>query len=403
MKLILSLLSFFALVAAWSAEDHEIFRLRDELIQHEGANATFYNFLGVKPSASQDDINRAYRKQSRLMHPDKARANWVANFGKPEKAKAGEKKKPGSTVHKKPTQREIKAFNKEASARFARLGVVTNILRGPERERYDHFMNNGFPKWRGTGYYYARFRPGLGSVLFGLFVFVGGGFHYLALYIGWKKQREFVERYIKHARRMAWGNDSAVAGIPGLNGSGSQGLPTPQDSEDEPQVQNWNRREKRAAMKEKKRDDKRPKKSKEVAQKAKEQGVSEPQDARMDGPVGAKRRTVAENGKVLIVDSVGNVWLEEETEEGDVQEFLLDPNEIAPPTVYDTVLFKLPKWAYNKAVGRFINKDLVDGEGENLLDVVDTPSEENAVEAATSINANGEARKRRAKAGRKYA
>lgn len=321
MKFLLPLLSFFLLAAAWSAEDHEIFRLRDELIQHEGDNATFYNFLGVKPSASQDDINRAYRKQSRLMHPDKARANWVANFGKP---KAGEKKKPGSAVHKKPTQREIKAFNKEASARFARLGVVTNILRGPERERYDHFMNNGFPKWRGTGYYYARFRPGLGSVLFGLFVFVGGGFHYLALYIGWKKQREFVERYIKHARRMAWGNDSAVAGIPGLSGSGSQGLPTPQDSEDEPQAQNWNRREKRAAMKEKKRDDKRPKKSKEAVQKAKEQGVSTPQDARMDGPVGAKRRTVAENGKVLIVDSVGNVWLEEETEEGDVQEFLLD-------------------------------------------------------------------------------
>lgn len=65
------------------------------------------------------------------------------------------------------------------------------------------------------------------------------------------------------------------------------------------------------------------------------------------------------------------------------------------------MLFKLPEWAYNKAVGRFINKDQVDAEGEDLHAVVDTPSEENAVEAATSINANGEARKRRAKAGRK--
>lgn len=313
------------LTAAWSTEDHEIFRLRDEIITHEGHNVTFYSFLGVKPSASQDEINRAYRKQSRVMHPDKARSNFYANYEKEAKAKLAAKK-PGSNVPKarKPSQKEVKAFNKEASARFARLGVVTNILRGSERERYDYFLSNGFPAWRGTGYYYARFRPGLGSVLFGLFVCVGGGFHYLALYIGWKKQREFVERYIKHARRMAWGNESSVGGIPGLGGSGQAGLPTPQDSDEEPQAMNWNRREKRAAMKEKKREDKRPKKSREVAQKAKDEGVSTPQDVRMDGPVGAKKRTIAENGKVLIVDSVGNVWLEEETEEGDMQTFLLD-------------------------------------------------------------------------------
>jgi len=28
--------------------------------------------------------------------------------------------------------------------------------------RYDFFYKNGVPKWRGTGYYYSRFRPGLG-------------------------------------------------------------------------------------------------------------------------------------------------------------------------------------------------------------------------------------------------
>ena len=31
-----------------------------------------------------------------------------------------------------------------------------------ERHRYDFFYKNGVPKWRGTGYYYSRFRPGLG-------------------------------------------------------------------------------------------------------------------------------------------------------------------------------------------------------------------------------------------------
>ena len=66
--------------------------------------------------------------------------------------------------------------------RFARLGVISTILRNKEgRERYvigssqpccsqaltffnryDFFYKNGVPKWRGTGYYYSRFRPGLG-------------------------------------------------------------------------------------------------------------------------------------------------------------------------------------------------------------------------------------------------
>jgi hypothetical protein len=51
--------------------------------------------------------------------------------------------------------------------RFARLGVVSTILRKKEsRERYDFFYKNGVPKWRGTGYYYSRFRPGLGVSFF---------------------------------------------------------------------------------------------------------------------------------------------------------------------------------------------------------------------------------------------
>lgn len=27
--------------------------------------------------------------------------------------------------------------------------------------RYDHFYKNGVPRWRGTGYYYSRWRPGM--------------------------------------------------------------------------------------------------------------------------------------------------------------------------------------------------------------------------------------------------
>lgn len=310
--------------------DHEIFRLRDEVALHEGDNTTFYSFIGVKQSASVDDINKAYRKQSRVLHPDKARSNFINSYSQP---KPSSKPKPGSkpTVHvhknKQPSQKEVTAFTKEASARFSRLGVVANILRNPEeRQRYDHFLNNGFPKWRGTGYYYQRFRPGLGTVLFGLFVFVGGGAHYLALYLGYKKQREFVERYIRHARRTAWGDESGYANIPGLevNGNGRVTPPAQQDSSEQDEAVAWNRKEKRMRDRENRKANKNPKAAKAV-QKAKTSGISTPIDAELtSGPVGAKKRTVAQNGKVLIVDSVGNVYLEEETEEGERHESLLD-------------------------------------------------------------------------------
>lgn len=323
--LLLACLSFVA--AAWTKEDYEIFRINDELRAAEGHNTTFYSFLGIKPAATIAEINAAYRSRSRVLHPDKARSNFIANYNKPPKISTTAGAKP--TVHvqkdKKPSQGELKTFNKEASARFERLSLITSILRGSERSRYDHFLSNGFPTWKGTGYYYQRYRPGLGTVLVGLFIFVGGGAHYGALYLGYKRQKDFVQRYIKHARRTAWGGDSNITGIPGLGasdeGSGS-GSRTPVDSEDSMQ---WNRKQKRAMDKEKRKEAKKPSKAAKAAEVAKKDGISPPMDPELiSGPVGAKKRTRAENGKILIVDSVGNVFLEEETEEGETHEFLLD-------------------------------------------------------------------------------
>ncbi len=34
-------------------EDHEIFRLKDEVQASEGSNVTFYSFMGLKESANQ--------------------------------------------------------------------------------------------------------------------------------------------------------------------------------------------------------------------------------------------------------------------------------------------------------------------------------------------------------------
>ncbi|KAF2133972.1 DNAJ domain-containing protein [Dothidotthia symphoricarpi CBS 119687] len=378
--LALVLCLFAAFAAAWTKEDHEIFRLRDEVATAEGANVTFYDMLGVKPSASQDELTKAYRTKSREFHPDKARKVFLKNYAKTSKK--------GST---QPSKKETDAHMKKVTASYQRLSVVANILKGAERERYDHFLRNGFPAWRGSGYYYARFRPGLGSVVLGLLVGLGGGMHYFALLMGWKRRREFVERYIRHARKTAWGDETAIEGLR-WQGFYEAPAPAPQEEESTPEEPvPKNRREKRAMDKM----DKKDKTKKAAAKVARANGISAPVEAELtSGPQGAKKRIVAQNGKTLIVDSVGNVFLEEETAEGQKGEFLLDPDEEPKPTIFDTLLFKIPKFAYNQSVGRVLgNKDLVE---EPLLESSDLPEDEAAIQSATSQNLNGEARKRKA-------
>ena len=71
------------------------------------------------------EIRKAYRQKSLEWHPDK-------NPDRPD-----------------------------AHTRFERLGLINRILRDERRDRYNHFLANGFPRWSGTGYHYARFRPNL--------------------------------------------------------------------------------------------------------------------------------------------------------------------------------------------------------------------------------------------------
>lgn len=363
-----------ALVAAFTKDDHEIFRLRDEIETSEGPEVTFYgkscpstisfvfmlayslnslDFLGVKASASQDEVVKAYRKKSRIIHPDKAKQSLIAS-----KAKATSKpllglknKKPGVHVNKAPTESEIQTAVKKASERYARLGVVAEILKGPGRERYDFFLSSGFPKWRGTGYYYARFRPGLGSVLVGLFAFGGGLVHYAAMYVSWQRQRDYAERIIRDARRSAWGDDSGIGGIPGIDGAMTATTASPPASlAQENGAAVLNRRQKRMQERENKKE-----KDKKTSRGVKRSGTSTPTPLESEaeqGPQGAKKKVQAPNGKVLIVDSVGNVYVEEEDEHGERVELLLDPEEIPKPTFSQTVLFRLPVWTYHKIHSR---------------------------------------------------
>ncbi|QDS67569.1 hypothetical protein FKW77_003418 [Venturia effusa] len=368
---------FAAFVAAWTKEDYEIFQLNDAVQQDQGQNVTFYSWIGVKPSATVDQINKVYRKRSRDLHPDKARSSFVEQYAK-------------SHDGKKPSNRQVNAFSKEASDRFARFGVVANVLRDYEsRKRYNHFLKNGFPKWRGTGYYYSRFRPGLGSVLVGMFLVFGGGAHYLALYAGHKRHRDFVERYIQRARHLAWGDNLVIPGVPDVDAIATGADTT---SAEEAQSMQWNRKQKRMAE----RDSRKTKKVPRGTRPAKKEGVSTPVEAEVQpGPIGAKKRVQAENGKVLIVDSVGNVFVEEVTEEGEHIELLLDLDAIEPPTFRDTALVKLPMWAYHKTLGRFLGpREAVLADQEDKQS--NTPDDA-ALDEATSMNGVEEKQKRKPK------
>ncbi|TFK43440.1 DnaJ domain-containing protein [Crucibulum laeve] len=172
----MKLFYFFALLAvlattalAWEKEDHEIFDLVSDVEASEGKGTTFYSWLDVPSTATTSEIAKAYRKLSMQLHPDK--------------------------------NPNVKGVQE----RFARLGVVSAILRNKEsRKRYDFFYKNGVPKWRGTGYYYSRFRPGVGFVMTFL-IFVTSAVQYVIQKMNYKKDLERIEKITAAARTAAWG------------------------------------------------------------------------------------------------------------------------------------------------------------------------------------------------------
>lgn len=80
------------------------------------------------------------------------------------------------------------------------MGVIVSILRDPtSRERYNFFYKNGVPRWRGTGYLYSRFRPGLGTVS-AVLLLIAAGMQYIAGQINYHQEKRKITQFVAEAR-----------------------------------------------------------------------------------------------------------------------------------------------------------------------------------------------------------
>lgn len=167
MNLLFVLPLLCAVVTCWSNADLDIFKLRENIIQDLGPDTTFYSWLGVKADADAVTINKAYRKLSRAIHPDR---------------------NPG----------------KEATERFARLNNVHKILRSPNRDRYDFYLKKGFPELKDGEYLFSRWKPGFITAVI-LLAGVTTALQFAYLYSTAHQQRAKIQSIVDEAKATASG------------------------------------------------------------------------------------------------------------------------------------------------------------------------------------------------------
>ena len=138
----------------WDDVDFEIFDLNDSLAKLRGEGTTFYDFLEIDSLADLKTISSAYRKISLKYHPDKVSGPEIEQVSK-------------------------------------LLTSIAKILKNSEsKSKYDAHLLTGFPVWRGSGYYYKKYRPGIGSVIVIIVLFISSvqywsawGIYWLGVYI----------------------------------------------------------------------------------------------------------------------------------------------------------------------------------------------------------------------------
>ncbi|KAG4304909.1 hypothetical protein PORY_001584 [Pneumocystis oryctolagi] len=163
-------------ISQWSSIDYEIFDIVSALESTEGKGTTFYSFLDLKkgPNSKIDEINKAYRQKALELHPDKIK--------------------------------DKKSY-KISQERFSRLKLITDILKNDEsKKRYDFFYKNGFPKWKGNGYYYSRYRPSLIFVLL-ILIMISSTLQYIIARLNATRRRNRVKYYILSAIYAARGHN----------------------------------------------------------------------------------------------------------------------------------------------------------------------------------------------------
>ncbi|TDG43635.1 hypothetical protein AWZ03_009935 [Drosophila navojoa] len=119
---------------AWHSEELEIFDLVEEV------NKNFYEFMGINQTATNNEIKRAFRTLSIVLHPDKNPAE-------------------------------------DANIQFRNLVSIYEVLKDPsKREKYDKVLRDGMPNWKSALYYYRRMRKiGLYEGAFIIFLIITVG------------------------------------------------------------------------------------------------------------------------------------------------------------------------------------------------------------------------------------
>lgn len=171
----LLLLASFAL-AYFSPTQLEILNVHYKIQPKETSkhtdSRTFYSLLSLEPSASDDQLERAYRKLSRKWHPDKF-------------------------VRADPKER------RRAERKFETLSLVVSILRDVDRRKsYDYFLKNGFPVWDEAKAMYVfknKFKPNFTMVLafFALFSTIG---QIMILKLNKSQKNKRVEQILRDVR-----------------------------------------------------------------------------------------------------------------------------------------------------------------------------------------------------------